>query len=233
MAKWFGKDTEGDLPPELKDLTPAQIVERLKAAQVQETELTANKTKLAELEPKASEADQLRERIKLLEANQRTTEAVTPTERRGPTSFLEDEDKAFAERSAPLAAYMLTVGAQVARSSFLQGMTGLDKQIFGKYGAEVETLMKSEPPANQANPQAWANAWNMIKGKNLTDITKAAQDKTDFFSETSSGTSGAGPAPGVSQDENPTTDEVLLAKKYGVDPKEYVKQRKEMKVYHG
>lgn len=227
MGKWFGKE-EVEVPPELEGLTADQIIAAAKEAK--------------ELKTKVAEIDTLKAKIEDMEKNPKVVEKVVekvvdrrqqpnnePAQR---TSFLEDEDKAFNERAAPLVNAIFTVGASSARMTFENGLKGIEAKLYTRYGKEVEELMAKEPPQNQASPYSWKTGFDIIKGRHIEEVTKAAQDKTDYFAETSSGTAGAGPM--TSEDQNKLTDEqTAIAKKYGLKPEEYLEQRKGMTVYHG
>jgi hypothetical protein len=227
MAKWFGSNEE--TPPELKDMTPAQIVERLKAADL----ATA---KVAELEPRVAEVDTLRTKVtdmetRLAAATRQPEPTRTEPVTKQPTSFLEDENQAFNERMAPYAGVTFAMGEQLARMNFRQSVTDpIDVRIYKKYGSEVEDLMSKEGnPAVRANAAAWQAAFDIIKGRHVRDIN---ENRDEFFSEVATGSSNSGPAKGPDADVL-TDDDKKLAKKYGLSDDEWKAQRKEMVIHHG
>lgn len=227
MGKWFGKD-EVEVPKELEGLTPEQIIAAAKEAQ--------------ELKTKISEIDTLKAKIADMEANPKTVEKIVEkvVDRRAApqndpparTSFLDDEDKAFGERAKPIVDGVFAIGAQVSRMSFENGLDGLDKKMYAKYGKEVEEMMAKEPANNQASPYAWRTIFDIIKGRHTNDILKAQSEKTDFFAAEASGSPDAGPQ----KNTDPmvlTEDEKAIAKKYGMDEKAYAENKKGMVIYHG
>ena len=223
---WFNRDE--DVPEELKGLTPKEIAEAVKGHAALRAELDSAKGQLSEM-------DALKAQISALEQRPRyEPPQAPPVPRAGPTSFLEDEDAAFNERAAPLTAAVLALGAQQSRFIFQNSISDpLGKSLFTKYGSEVEELMKRESPQVQANPASWSAAFDIIKGRHIGDITKAAQDKSDFFAETASGTMDAGPGRSTLPPDRLTPDEEAVASKYGLKPEEMLASRKEMVTYHG
>ena len=223
MAWWGSKDPKDDGPPELKDLTPEQIAAAVRESQATKAELAAQKTA----------NDALAARLQTLEQhpNNRAVEPVKSDPAK-PVSFLEDEDLAFAQRSAPIVAAVYTMGASTARQTFEGGLSGVDKAMFAKFGSEVEEAMKSVDAPSRANPATWRKAWSMVKGDHLEEITKAAQDKTEFFAEVSSGSPLGGPFRTSLPDDRLTDQEAAVAAKYGIKAEDYLAQRKAMQVYH-
>ena len=230
---WWDKNTKPeDIPPELKDLTPAQLAEAVRKSSALETELNATRQKVDAQEEQLSELASLKQKIAALEANPNNQPKPESRPQNQPISFLEDEDAAFNQRAQPIVGAVYTMGAQIARSNFETKLSGVDAKMFQKYGADVDKVMESVDVASKANPQAWQNAWNMVKGQHLDEITKAAQDRSDFFSETVQGSSLGGPPRTVLPDDKLTPEEEKQAKKYGVDPKDFLESRKSMVIYH-
>lgn len=226
MGKWFGKETV-ELPPELADLTPDQVVAKIKAADLATARVT-------ELEPTAAENATLKARIAELEKpaprrEEQQREQQQPQNER--TSFLVDEDRAFTERIAPVVSYAMDLGQQMASSNFRNGISDpVERRMFAKYGKEVDDIMKAEQnPATRANPAAWLAAWDIIKGRHVMDISK---NPNDFFSEVATGDNRSGPPAGP--DPNVLTDDdKRLAKKYGLSEDDWKAQKKEMVIHHG
>ena len=222
MAWWGSKDAKDDGPPELRDLTPEQIAAAVRESQQLRTDLAAQKT----------ENETIKTRLASLEANPNNRPAPVVEDKNRIVSFLEDEDLAFQQRSAPIVAAVYTMGATAAKSQFENSLTGIDKAMFAKYGPEVETRMSAVDAPTKANPGAWKQAWNMVKGEHTEEITKAAQDRSDFFAETSSGSPIGGPGRTILPDDRLTEDELKTAKKYGIPEADFLAQRKTMQVYH-
>lgn len=236
MAKWFGKEVV-ELPDEYKDLTPEQVVERLRNADAATAKVTdlegrvsaaeADRQKIADLERKLNEATQRQQ-----QQNQPQNNGQQPQNER--TSFLVDEDRAFGERIAPLAQMTFGMGAEMARNSFVGSINDpIERRMYEKWRPELDEYMGGVQDLSvKMQPRNWADAWAIIKGRHAQDIMKAARENTDFFSEVSSGNPNGGPV--RTEDPNVLTDEEKkLAKNYGIDEKDYLANRKEMVIHHG
>jgi hypothetical protein len=224
---WFkrdGKTPMDDIPEELKELTPEQIAQAVRESQTLKAELAGQKT----------ENETIKARLAQLEANpnNKPPEPSPDSNKNRVISFLEDEDAAFNQRAQPIVAAVYTMGAAAARQSFESGLSGIDRAMFQKFGPEVDVIMKTCDAPTRATADSWKRAWNMVKGEHLDEITKAAQDKTDFFSESSSGSLLGGPVRTILPDDRLTDEELRVAKKYNLDPRDFLEQRKSMQVYH-
>lgn len=233
MGKWFSADDEP--PEELKGLTKEQLIAAVassKKVTELETQIADATAKLTDANTKLSEIDTLKATIADLNRKLESAKPPAPTDDKRRTSFLDDEDAAFNERAMPIVNGVLSIGAQVSKIGFENSLSGTDKRIYQKYSGEVEELMSKEAPQIQASPKAWSTALDIIKGRHMNDITKAAQDKTDFFAETSGGVIEAGPTPAIDKTKL-TPEEEVAARKYGLKPEEYLEAKKSMVVYHG
>ena len=222
MAWWGSKDPKDEGPPELKDLTPEQIAAAVRESQQLKVDLEAQKT----------ENQKIVDRLASLEANPNNRPVEKPEDKNRIVSFLEDEDLAFQQRSAPIVAAVYTMGATAAKGQFESSLHGIEQAMFSKYGSEVQTRMNEVDAATRANPAAWKQAWNMVKGEHLDEITKAAQDRSEFFAEVSSGSPLGGPGRTILPDDRLTDEELKTAKKYGIPEADFLAQRKTMQVYH-
>lgn len=224
---WWGNKREEEVPEALRNLTPEQIVEAVQGHATLKSELEATKGQLSEFEETKRRLSELEARVPLAEPKRNEGRAA-------PISFLEDEDAAFNQRAAPMYGTMLAMGAAQSEMIFTNGVTDpVEKALFKKYGPELREIMKKEPPQNQASPLAWSTAFDVVKGRHMADIAKAAQDRTDFFAEASEGSEDAGPGRTAPPSDRLTDDEARLAAKYGLKPEEALASRKEMVIYHG
>jgi hypothetical protein len=223
MAFWKGNENE--LPEKLRNMKPEDLIAAVeKSAQVDSlrTELDATKGRL-------SEVDELRTKLATLEANSRPASVPARDEGpRRPTSVLDDEDRAFNERMAPLAISIYQNQAQTAKHLAMQGLSPRDKWIWNKYENEVDSIMESVNLQFKAMPETWVNALNTVAGRHLGDIMKAQEDKSDFFAE--SAASITGPAPRRESTDEFNADDERMAKRFGLTKEAYLASRKEMVV---
>lgn len=211
---WFKKD-EPDTPAELRDLTPEQIIAKIKDADRLAAEAEANKTAL---QSKDAELATARQKITELETPPRRTD---PEE---PVSIWADPEKAISERMAPTTAIAVHAGKIAARMAARQSMKPDDNRIFTKYEAEIVKLVDSYPPNQQVMPEAWAFALNQIKGIHFEEIMKAKSENSDFFSEVP----GNSPPPPPEKKDQLSDEELRICKRMNITPERYMAQKKAM-----
>ena len=141
MAWWGSKDPKDEGPPELKDLTPEQIAAAVRESQQLKVDLEAQKT----------ENQKIVDRLASLEANPNNRPVEKPEDKNRIVSFLEDEDLAFQQRSAPIVAAVYTMGATAAKGQFESSLHGIEQAMFSKYGSEVQTRMNEVDAATRAS----------------------------------------------------------------------------------
>ena len=229
MAWWGNKgDKEADsLPDSVKNMTPQQIADAVQNQSALQSKVTELEGKLAQPN---TELEALKAKLAELESRSPVAQPPKVDENR-KVSFLEDEDQAFNQRVQPVVGAVLQIGAQVAQSNFESSLSPVERKMYQKYGAELRDAFKENPVAASSLP-SWQQTWNMIKGKHLDEITKAAQEGTDFFSAE---VNGSPSMPGVvNRDMNVLTDDQKkIAAKLGIKPEDVLKQQKEMQIYHG
>lgn len=192
MAFW----NREELPPELKDKTPAEIAAALKKAGELETAVAAEKTAREAAEAanatQLTEVDKMRTRIAELEAN--ATPPPPPVVDEPPSPWT-DPEKFVAKQTEGVANTALAAGLMAAKMYFMQNISARDLKIFKKYEKEVEQGVASFVPSQRVMPQSWLNIFLYVKGVHEQDIRKAEADDSDFFSET--------PSRGVTQEPPP------------------------------
>lgn len=220
MAFWR---SESDMPPELKDKTPEQIVAALKAA---ETATTATATEKAAREAaeaasatQKTEMETMRTRMAELEANQKPPEPIVQDE---PPSPWTDPEKFVDQRVQGLAGVALQSGMMTAKMYFMQNLSPRDVKIFKKYESEVEKGVNTFQPAMRVMPQSWLNMFMFVKGTHEMEIRKAETEKSDFFSETPS----RGLTPEPEPEDTLNAEEQEICKTFHYDPKTYLERRK-------
>jgi hypothetical protein len=239
MAFW--DRTDARVPEKLRELTPEQMEKALDFYNANkdkvgalETELTTSKQTLADVETQFTET---KNRLAQLEASVATQPPVQPQPAAqagtsAPTDWFENPDRAFIEKMKPVADYALGQGAVNARrdlEDYLRenpGKLGDNFKLYRKYQREIWDLMSREALANQANSQAWMNAFLMVKGIHDDEIT-AARGAGDgaFFGEQAK----SSPSPAATAAEDNITDrDKEQAKKFDVTPEQVRTSRKSL-----
>lgn len=188
----FSKEKE--IPDELKDLglTPAQMREAIlngkKAHEELEktkTELSTTKSTVTALEGRFADTKRT---LDELEANSKKTQR-TQTEERTYTSFIDDENKAFAERAADALQPVARVALQAAANSAkLEAKMSLQGQylktpggniplvrLWEKWIGEIDAGAKEVNLANLGKPETWLNIFDWIKGKHTNELLAEPQ----------------------------------------------------------
>lgn len=239
MPMPFFDRSNAKLPDELKDASQEELLEAVRFFKENKekfsataTELETTKQNLANIEAQDKET---KARLAAMEAELAAARQPppSPTQPEAPTDFFTDPDKAFNQRQQPRDMIMLNTAAQVAQITFEGGLLnepgrfGDDPKVYKKYQKEIADLMRREPLVNQTNPQAWKNAFLLIKGLHGDEISDARKNQDAvFFGET--------PRPAVAPEAKPvdevTDDDRAAAKKYGITPEEVLSSRKSLKI---
>jgi hypothetical protein len=230
MAFW--DKTDARIPDKLRELTPEQMEQMVdfynankdRVGQL-ETELGTTKQTLSNVETQFTET---RNRVAQLEA------AVTQQQQPQPTAdttgtgyqqagWFEDPDRAFFEKVKPLADFSLAQGARNAKRDLEDhlrdnpGKFGDNFKLYKKFQREITDLMSREALSNQANPQAWLNAFSLIKGYHDDEIAEARKNAdAEFFGEATARNS----SPPETKTDVVTDSQREAAKKWGVSPEE-------------
>jgi uncharacterized phage infection (PIP) family protein YhgE len=222
---WSRKQGE-ELPEELKNMEAKDLVNAINKSK----EFDTLKSQFETVSQKANEVDELRQKLSELEQrtpiHQESTKTETPA---GPTSFFDDEDKAFNDRMAPFAVQTLRNQAMSAKFIAKNSLKGLDAEIWSKWEKEIDEVMASTELRYQAIPQTWSNALDVVAGRHRRDLQKMQDEKTEFFSETVSNSGHGGPGP-VGPVDHLDAEQERIAKRLGVTPDEYLKNLKEMTI---
>lgn len=219
-----------DLPPELRDKKPEEIVEALKKLQELETKAKDFETSKAEMETKfnqqTTEFEQVRNKLQEMEqgvaAYQQQQQAQQQVQDQQPANVWNEPDRYIDQRTMPTQAMALHGGKMGAFLYFKDSLSPRDHQIFKKYQKEVEQTINAYQPAQQALPQNWFVAFNYVKGLHEQDIGKMEADNTPFFAEP--GSRGAPPEP--PPEEKLTDEEKEVCKRFHWDEKGYLQQKK-------
>src|SRR3990167_4351425 len=207
-----------EIPPELKDLTPQQIVDKIKSLQAQETEFSQLKNASAQ---QKQELDSVRQQLDDVKKKSTPPKSDDPP----PTpSILEDEDAAFAARLGPTHTAALTANAQVAQMRAEQHITqdSIDSRLLRKYKKEVDQLFFSQPLASQVNPNTYVACFERVVGAKRSEINSLRGTENDPFVESV----GGGAPPLTPKKDVLSDDELRTAKRLGVSPEKYLETKK-------
>src|SRR5207245_3643802 len=110
------KKEENKIPPELEGKTPEQIVASLKEAEDLKVKLQAAEANNAKLSTQYTEMNTEVDKIKAeLASRDAAQNRQTTTQTEELANFVEDPDKAFGQRVAPLAQVAVNTAAMTAR----------------------------------------------------------------------------------------------------------------------
>ena len=243
----WGNDKKGEIPDELKDLglTPAQIrqavldnkklTEDLSQAK---TETSTLKTTVSTLEGRFNETKRT---LDELEANAKKTQK--PPEERTYTSFIDDENRAFAERAAdalqPVAQVALRAAANSAKMEAKMSLQGQYittpggriplTRLWEKWAAEIEKAASEVNLANLGKSETWVNIFDYIKGKHVNELMAEPQTFVESASESTDRRVADEKKPDKLNDE----ELAIVAKQSrygkGVTPEAYQKTKEKMK----
>jgi len=235
MAFW--DKTDARIPEKVRDLSPERMLELVNFYEANkdrvatlEGDLNTTKQTLSNVETQFTETKNKLAQLEATVASQQPPkgEPDKPVQP-GPTDWFEDPRKAFFEQVKPLADFSLGQGSQLAKMQLEQhlrenpGKYGDNYKLYRKFQKEISDLMSREALANQANPQAWLNAFSLIKGFHDEEISEARRvGDGEFFGEVAS--KGAASEP--PKEDVITDKDKDLAKKYGVSATEVQAARK-------
>lgn len=230
MGIWDLLKKEGvDLPENLKDMTPEQLADYFKNADLSTETI---KTLTTELEAAKGEAATALSEVAIVKANLDRIEAnlpkPPPKDPPDKPSFFHDEDDAFntrfAEKIGPLAQLTLDTGAQTAK---LLAEAKFPRE-FKRYSDEIDKVMEQDTPAQMVHPQFWENTIMMVRGRHLDELAdEKLKGEGDFFVE---GAVGGAPPPEPEKDDKVlTNEEKKIAKSMGITEENYLKKKEGMK----
>ena len=239
---WFQRV---QLPERFKDATPEQIESAWKDLETREGEVkNFQPPKPEESEAYKTLQTQLTEAqqniANLTVESQRASTSTTATERAKPTSFLEDEDRAFAERANPIINMTMHNTSLMAKQIAVQELRddsdpfvkATNDYVLKNYGKEIGEIYESMPLQAKTSSVAFKNVVGVVKDRHISDVVKAVTaGKGGSFFESSggSGASRSGDSlPGPEKDLSP--GEMRVALKMHLSPSEYLKAKKGLKI---
>ena len=222
------------LPPELKDKKPEEILEALKRLEELEARSKQFDTTQSELETKLSnlgtEVEQMRNKLQEFEQASAQQQAQPymqqQQQQQEPTSIWNDPDRYINEKMMNTNLGLLAAKRDTAKLLIERNLSPRDQKIYRKYEKEVDRAMEGYNWAQQGDPNCWSTALTLIRGYHDQDIAKLESTDSSFFSEPA--------ARGRPDDttEQPadklTAEEEEVCRRFHWDPAGYLKRKKEM-----
>lgn len=235
------------LPERFKDKKPEEIeaeIARLEAFEMENNQLKArtNEPPPNPDESLKAELAQTQARLQELEAL-RSAPSPTPIEPPQRTSFLEDEDRAFAERADPIIKATLQNSAIMARSVAIQELRdetdpsqrAKNEYVLRNYKKEIDDLFRTVPLQGQTNPATFKNVVGIVTNNHFSDVVKAVSKEKGINLFESPATPGTASSNGASNDPSGklTPGELHVAKKMKITPAQYLESKERMKITVG
>jgi hypothetical protein len=227
----FGKNSE--LPDELKalGLTPAEI-----AKAISDKKELENKVSALEMDKKKAEdsLNNLNSSFETVKAKLAEIEAShsAPQQDQGLASFLDDEDRAFAQRNAPTHGLAVQANIQLAKLRARQILGNQTKEVngqnlnlgrlFDKFDSEIDGLAKMTPAAALINPETWDHLFHNVLGRHTTEILS---NPSGFVEPASS--NAISQRDDNTQKDRLTPEEERIAARMRVKPEDFLKSKKE------
>lgn len=226
-------------PERLRGKTDEQIAKDLEEAESykkrleeSETARTAEAQKVTDL---TSQVTAIREQLQQAEASRRQTPATQPEEL---ANFVEDPDKAFAQRVSPLTTATLINSALTSRMLAQQMLDNndmasngksMDGRLFRVWGNEIDSESKKYQTAQLSSPQAWIGIFYYLKGLHSEELSnpEVRKKKYNFVEPSASEAAPPDKAPKDAKDIL-TDQEKHVADKMHVSYEDYLKRKKEM-----
>lgn len=240
-GNWFKNKKEDELPPELQGKTPEEVVAALKDAgdlkakvATLEIERAAERTVVTGLQ---SEFEQAKEKLRVAELKAAPPRQQTPEEL---ANFVEDPDRAFGQRVAPVAQIALQGAAQTARILAQQQLDNMDMgsdgktkdgRLFRAWNNEIEQQAAKYQVGQLGDPKAWLGIFYYIKGLHADELRDPEERKKKYnFLEP--GVQGAPPPPDKKKDGVAalTDQEKHVADRMGVSHENYAKRKASMQI---
>lgn len=184
----------------------------------------------------SSQFEELKREIAAAEANRNKK----PTEPEELANFVEEPERAFTQRVAPVAAATIANSAITARilaqqmldnNDLASGNKTMDGRLFRAWGMEVDTESRKYQAAQLTSPQAWIGIFYYLKGLHADELRDKDIVKKKYNFLEPATTEGGRPADSKPKtpSEELTDEEKHVADKMGVTHENYLKRKKAMK----
>jgi hypothetical protein len=234
------KKERDKIPERLRDKSPEEIVAEIEKSDKLAADLAAEKAARAEdskkVETISTEFEKVKTRLAEAEANRNVPpKKETPEE---PANFIEEPDKAFAQRVSPLATITLQNAAITARMLAQQELDNtdlnsegktMDGRLFRAWQAELNAESKKYQAAQLATPQAWLGIFYYLKGIHADELRdpEARKKKYNFLEPSNTQVVRQNEEKKTPSDQL-TDAEKHVADKMGVSHENYLKRKKSM-----
>ena len=149
------------------------------------------------------------------------------------TSFLVDENRAFAERAMPLAAMHLQTAAKVAKMSARSKIQLSQKEgdpyygqrmarFFDRHETEIDKFASRVPLAQQAHDETWVNLFKLVQADHIDELS----DKSALFVEGGAGGTVLASVDNDKKQETLNDAEKRVAQRMGISEADYLTSRK-------
>lgn len=231
------------LPKVFENKSEDDIVKMLEESAKDKEELQGLRTKVADQDKAVDEIktefDKVKSRLADAEANRNK-----PPEKKQDdevVSFIDDPEKALAQRVGPLAAITIQNSAQTSRmlaqqdldnADLASGGKTMDGRLFRAWSRELDQEARKYPTQTLTTPDAWKGIFYYLKGVHAEELNNPEIRKKKYnFLEPSSTTVST-----HVEDEKKTPSDQLtdaekhVADKMGVSHENYLKRKKAMTV---
>lgn len=215
-------------------------------------ESSADKEKIKGLETKVAEQDgavdkiktefeSMKARLVAAEANRNTPPKKEGSEEE-PANFVEEPDKAFGQRVAPIANIAIQNAAITARilaqqqldnADLASGGKTMDGRLFRAWSMEIDNAAKKYQTIQLGSPDSWIGIYFHLKGLHADELSnpEVRKKKYNFMEPAASSTDTRHQE---NDDTKPATEqltpaELHVAEKMKVKPEDYLKRKKAMK----
>ena len=236
------KKKKEKLPDRFKDKSEDDILKMLDDADKDKTRITELETKDAERETKVTEIqtqfNDVKARLAAAEANPK------PKPDGGGNNdelanFVEDPDKAFGQRVAPVANIAIQTAAMTARMLAQQQLNNadmasngktMDGRLFQHWNGEIDAEAKKYQTVQLTTPQAWLGIYMYLKGVHADELRdpEIRKKKYNFMEPAVSGVSANNDGKEKPASDQLTDAEKHVADKMGVKHEDYLKRKKAM-----
>jgi len=231
------------VPERFKDKSEDDILAMMDAADkasTRVTELEAERVKDTErVTAIQTEFEAVKTRLAAAEANRNANPNGSDNNNNELANFVEEPDKAFGQRVAPVANIAIQTAAMTARMLAQQQLNNadlasnsktMDGRLFQHWGAEMDAEAKKYQTIQLTTPQAWLGIYMYLKGVHADELRdpEIRKKKYNFMEPVQSSVSTTDDGKQKPATDQLTDAEKHVADKMGVTHENYLKRKKAM-----
>src|SRR5271163_3445019 len=235
------KALRGALPDAMKNKTPEELRAIIEGASTAEARIAALEAEKAAATSAATAAttqfNEIKARLTSIEANGRPAPVKQDEGERA--NFIEDPDRAFNERAAPLANLTVASAAMTAQMLAQQELDNRDMQsggrnhdgrLFRAWQGEIQAKAKTQPQTNLVYPNTWIDIFFLIKGQHADELRDpdARKKNYSFMEPASTEATRKEDNSGKPAVDQLTPQELKVAERMHVTPENYLMRKKKM-----